>query len=459
MIAMRNRRALAFEARSAGRTALPFSARRPLTFVLLVPLLALSACAAAPGADPAATGAVRAEGVSMRDTDLDETDAVEDVVAATSAIGLAALSAGAEDGNVVVSPASLATALAMLSDGARAKSLQQLEDALGASGEDRRDAFAALQRSVLELDGDPAEATAEELPERPILHLANNVVVHEGFEVHESYLDALADGFDAGVQQADLTSDAGKAVLDEWVEHHTGGLIEQSAIQPHPFLRVVLQDAILLAARWQTPFSSTLTRDQAFTLADGSMIQVETMGSDEAPFAYAELDGGWVGVRLPYQEGAHADLLLPPAGTDPSEASPELLAQATRALGAADPIVLDLTLPTLDISGDEPLDLIDSGLIADLGIDSTLCSSGEADLSGIALEPGDLCLEQAAQQAVLRVDEEGTVAAAVTELGVHMESAPATEASVHFDRPFLFTIGHAESEWPLFYAAIRDPRH
>ena len=102
--------------------------------------------------------------------------------------------------------------------------------------------------------------------------------------------------------------------------------------------------------------------------------------------------------------------------------------------------------------------MLASGVFEKLGIANLLCD-GAPDLSGIALTPGDLCVDQAMQQAVLKVHEEGTVAAAVTELGVRETSMPIVELEMFFDRPFLFTVMHSDTDWPLFMAAIRDPRH
>ena len=105
------------------------------------------------------------------------------------------------------------------------------------------------------------------------------------------------------------------------------------------------------------------------------------------------------------------------------------------------------------------LDLIESGVFDRIGIASTLCTAG-ADFTGIASASSPLCVGQAQQQAVLRVAEEGTVAAAVTEIGVVFESAmPEPTETVDFDRPFLFTINHDATDWPLFQAANHDPRH
>lgn len=408
-------------------------------------LLAAAGCAGDPSA-----GLLRAEGVTSRVVAVADAAALPEVVAASRTIGATTLGLAPRDRNAVVSPSSLVMALGMLTEGARGDTLVALEEMLGAAGEDRRDALAALRGALLAYDGDPAAATADELPDRPILHLASQIVTDDEFEVDPDYLTALADVFDAGVQQADLNSDAGMAPLSAWIKHHTGGLIEKTAIEPNPDLRLVLQDAILLAARWQRPFDPNATGPRPFTLPDGSQVEAESMAGME-PFGYAEVDG-WQAVRLPYVEALHTDLLLPPAGTDPADANPALLAEISDALDAAAPVSVNLSLPTLDL-GPDKLDLLDTLPV----IGAPVLCDDLPDLSGMG--PGDLCVLQAAQQAVLKVNEEGTVAAAVTEIGVGETSAPMPDKEFHLDRPFLLTVSHTATGWPLFLAAIRDPRH
>ena len=252
------------------------------------------------------------------------------------------------------------------------------------------------------------------------------------------------------MQHADLGSQAGEKVLSDWVRHHSGGLIPKTAIQPNPDLRLVLQDAILLAAAWHIPFDPAGTSPRPFTLADGSGVEAESMFA-MMRLAYAEVEG-WRAVRLPYVEALHSDVLLPPEGTDPADASPELLAKASLALDGAEPALVHLTLPTLDL-GPDTVDLM--GILPAIGA-PVLCEDGP-DLSGIG--PGELCVLQAAQQAGLRGDEAGTVAAAVTEVGVGETSAPVVQQELAFDRPYLFTVSHTSTAWPLFLAAVRDPRH
>ncbi|MFE7508400.1 serpin family protein [Promicromonospora sp. NPDC057488] len=408
----------------------------------------LTACAPAPAAD---------EGLERSDADrvavaVADTPASADAVAATEELGLLALRATAEpDDNALVSPASLTFALALLAEGARGETAAALDAALGAAGVDRTAAYNALQGELAEHDGDPGVAQDAELPDRPVLHLANQAVLDDELTVEPGYLDALASAFDAGVQRTDLGGGEGKKVLDSWVNHHTGGLIEKSAIEPDPSLRLVLQNAILLAARWDTPFEKSATRDEDFTGPDGTA-PTEMLHGNE-PWAYAEADG-WAAVRLPYLEAFHADVLLPPAGTDPADVEPGTLSALTTALDDAAPRPVELAMPTLEL---EPPTLDLAPALDEAGLGGLY---GSPDLTGISnTEP--LRVSQVLQQAYLSLDEDGTVAAAVTEIGVEASGAMPDDSAVRMtvDRPYLLRIAHTGTHLPLFLAAVRSPQH
>lgn len=409
--------------------------------------LALTACS---GADPD-------EGLERSDAEraviaVADAPASADAVLATEELGLLALRATTEpEKNALVSPASLSFALALLAEGANGDTAATLDEALGASGADRTSAYNALQGALAENDGDPAVAQDDELPESPVLHLANQAVLDDELEVDPDYLDRIATSFDAGVQRTDLGSDPGKRVLDAWVNHHTGGLIEKSAIEPDPRLRLVLQNAVLLAARWETPFAEYSTSDKDFTGPSGTE-PTEMLHAAES-FAYAESDG-WAAVRLPYVEAFHADVLLPPAGTDPADVTPETLTALTTALDAETPRLVDLAMPSLEL---EPPTLDLAPALEEAGLGGLYDAP---DLTGITTIE-NLEVSQVMQQAYLSLDEAGTVAAAVTEIAMEASGAMPTDPAVtmHVDRPYLLRIAHTETGLPLFLAAVHSPQH
>lgn len=425
---------------------------RRASLASLAAALLLGGCA---GPDPA-QGLVVAEGVETRRVAVGDADAVPDVVAATRRVGAAMLAAAPPDSNAVASPSGLTVALSMLADGARGDTRGELEQVLGATGDDRRDAVAAVRGALLAFDGDPGVVRDKKLPETPVVHVATQVVVDDRLTPDDAYLRTLAGVYGAGLQHVDLGSGTGRSALDDWVRFHSGGLVERSAIVPQEALRVVLQDAVVLAAAWQTPFPGYGTADRPFTLAGGAVVSVPTMAT-EVWGAYAEVDG-WRAVRLPYAgEELHADLVLPPQGIDPATAHPDLIARIAEQLGHAATQPVRVALPTLDLRP-EPLDLTTT--IAALGAPGVL-DPARADLTGVGADQagGRLYLAQAKQQTVLQVDEQGTRAAAVTELGGEAGAAPSEDpVEVVLDRPFRVEIAHTATSWPLFEAAVRDPR-
>ena len=429
--------------------------------------LALGACSGGgaamttipPGGDRSAHG-VQVGAGARAVVSLDEASAADSVVAATWRAGFAALAASdpaGAPGGAIVSPASLLVALAMLAEGADGSSAARLDEVLGAPGQARTDAVDALTAALSRYEGDPAAVQAKELPAKPVVHVANQVVVDDSWRITESYLDRLVQGYGAGVLVTDLASAAGTKDLDAWVVHNTGGLVKRSAVVPDPMLALVLQNAVALAARWQQPFDAADTHDGPFTLPSGEQVSAATMHRTGS-FAYVEHDG-WRALRLPYTADLHADVILPPAGSsdaaDPARADPATVAALVAGLDSAAPQDVLVGLPKLDLT--TKVDLL--GAIAAMGLGQLLDPS-TAGLDGMLEQPHPaLYLGQAWQQAVLTLDEQGTRAAAVTELGVAAAGAPARPSvEMLVDRPYLVVVGDGVTGWPLFLASVLDPR-
>ncbi len=369
------------------------------------------------------------------------------VVDASWALGWEALSATPASAHAVVSPASLVAALAMLAESAVGDEATPFDAVLGASGDARTDAVNALQRALERYDGDPALVAADELPATPMVHTARQLVVDDQFTPAQAVLDRLKRGYGAGVLSTDLASGDGIRPLHDFARRETGGLIERSAIEPSPDLLAVLQDAIVLAAAWEQPFALGSTFDEDFVTRTGP-VPVPTMsGIFDVPAVEQE---GWQAVRLPYDSGLAADLLLPPAGSpaaaDPRAADVATISGLSAALSGAPAGRVAVTLPKLDLRATVDL----TPMLGRLGL--------AGDLTGLAADGTPVSLAQAVQQAVLQVDEEGTRAAAFTELAVAGSAPIEPPLTVRFDRPFVFVVTDTTTGWPLFVASILDPR-
>lgn len=349
-----------------------------------------------------------------------------------------------QDGNAVTSPLSFVLTLAMLGEGATNAGEQEIAALLGP---DRSRASAALISALAAYEGDVFDVDEKAPPEKPVVHIANRAVVDTEQPVSAQFLSRVRQFHDSEVAATDLSEPSASRIFDEWVKEQTGGLIEKSGIEPRPDLVLVLQNAAVFAASWHVPFRPEKTSDEPFSLADGSEVTTAMMHA-EWDLPYAEV-AGWRAIRLAYTEGFSADFILPPQGSDPADLDEEALAEITKTLGADRAQFVRLSLPKVDLAGS--IDLMD-----------TLQRLGLGSLSDPKAQPledilPDAILGQAVQQAMLRIDEQGTIAAAVTEMGVETMSAPMPAKEMCFDHPYLVVIHHDDTGMPLFLAAIRDP--
>ncbi len=137
---------------------LPPRTQRRISALLAIPLIFIAAgCGATEteGGGPSSLGSDAAR-VSVAPADA---TALGDVVAAADVMGLDLIRAGG-GATTVTSPASLQVALSMAAEGAEGQTLMELEALLGASGQDRSNAFNALTAALEHLDGDRRSSRA-----------------------------------------------------------------------------------------------------------------------------------------------------------------------------------------------------------------------------------------------------------------------------------------------------------
>ncbi|GIL29496.1 serpin family protein [Actinocatenispora comari] len=354
------------------------------------------------------------------------------LASADTGFGLAVLAAQPADGNVVLSPESLASGLGMAYQGARGSTATALARVLRlpATGDPL---LAGLQRRT------------DALRSTPGLKVSDTVWLDRREQTRRDYLDRLATGYRVGIRQVPLLSDAAASAtsINETVSAQTKGRIPAivSADQLAG-LGWVLTDAMALDARWQHPFRAEDTHPASFRTPNGT-VRTDFLHGD-GRYRYAAANW-WQAVALPYRGGRLEMLALVPDGDQRVPTAATL----TALTGGLHDTQLGLDLPTVNLSWSAEL----SGTLAGLGMG--VAFGRDADFTGISANAAALAF--VAHRATLSVAEKGTTAAAATAVGVTTTSLRVPPRQVRFDRPYLMLIRDRHTGEPVLLARVTDP--
>ncbi|MCB1955067.1 MAG: serpin family protein [Rhodocyclaceae bacterium] len=355
-------------------------------------------------------------------------------------------------GNLVLSPASISSALAMTWAGARGATASQMKAVLH------------LEGGADELLNASGRLTAMLEDERqPIrFRIANRLFGEKTFEFENTYLDRLRAAFGAPMELLDfrIGPELARRHINGWVEKQTEARI-RDLLPAHAIngdTRLVLVNAIYFLGDWETPFEPARTRSAAFWKSTSEAIEVSTMNR-VGSMSYARRDG-ISAVELPYQGGALSMLVVVPDAVDGLAAlEASLDADSFDALiGALQPQQVWAAIPRFEIAPAESLSLADP-LVA-LGMRDAF-DREKADFTAMADPPGPddrLSIDKVFHKAFVKVDEQGTEAAAATAV-VMQRAGAAMVKRIEFkaDRPFLFVIRDRKSGLVLFMGRVADP--
>ena len=367
-----------------------------------------------------------------------------------------ALLAAQEDGNLVYSPASIRLALAMTYAGAKGQTAAEMAEVLrfDLQGEALHAAFNALDQELASRN--LAAYTLQDGVERKVqLSIANSLWGQQGFEFTPAFLDTLAANYGAGMRVVDFVAatEAARAAINDWVADETNDritdLIPEGVLSE--MTRLVLTNAVYLDATWSSIFQKDATFDAPFSLLDGSAGDRCPPCTRSPPSRYAVGDG-WQAVELPYV-GEHLAMvfLVPDAGR---------FAEVEGLLGAGllDEVVaglagveVRLALPKFEFRFKASV----ATLLKAMGM-PTAFEPDAADFSGMTTEDR-LYISDVIHEAFIKVDEEGTEAAAATAVIMDLTSAPVEVIDLTIDRPFLFSLYDRETGEVLFLGRVLNP--
>jgi len=378
----------------------------------------------------------------------------------------------AGNSGVLLSPYSLATALAMTYAGAEGVTKTEMEKVLHLPSDQTTcsAAFASLahQLGIVTSNSarDAARMRAHGGDVTPVqLNVANRLFVQRNFSLRAAFVAEMRDHFGSSLAELDFKHGASQAreTINEWVANQTQENIRNllPASEPRADTRLVLVNALYLKAAWANEFAESDTKPEPFHFIGWEAASLPTLRHHHE-FGYAKREDYTV-VTLPYLGKELQFVLFVPDKYDG-------LASLERSLTAkklTDCTKLEerdviLHLPKFKL---EPETMALTEALQSLGLSTAFDRpSGSANFDRMApRHPDDyLAISDVFHKTWVILDEHGTEAAAATEvqmitLGMALHSRP-PPIEVRADRPFLFAIQHVPSGACLFLGRVTDPR-
>ena len=357
-----------------------------------------------------------------------------------------------KDRNIFYSPYGIHAALSIVANGASGDTLKEILNALEVDNVDALNDGHKNFAATIEKNYRDGNLFAESN-----LLLINKKLVKGGLD--ENFQRVLTNVYNSEVRKAPFTSsfdDAEAKKITRWVSDKTDGFIPNY----YPLLLsnslTDLLNVICFKGKWAIPFNTSSTVHKDFTNRAGEKSTVDMMSKVFKDAIAYRADDKFKGIRLPYSTGAEMYLIMP---VDDNALNVAELWNAETFSYRAD--FLDDLKNSYPFDGEVVVNLPKFGMsfqvvlsenLQDIGINRAFTDNAELFniVKGMPLK-----INTAMHCARIEVDEEGTKAAAVTEITMVETTAtpnPQPPRRVYFiaERPFLFVIRDVESNVTLF---------
>ena len=361
----------------------------------------------------------------------------------------------------IYSPLSITYVLGMVNDAATGKTEQELEQTLGFHEGGIKAVNEYCQKLI---DGLPKVDTKVQL------NIANAIFLNKNYTLKQQFQKDMQTYYDAKAEALDFSSSQTLDRINGWCNDKTKGMIPKILDKVNPNMVSYLLNAIYFKADWASKFDPKNTQKEMFVgevnkellpYADPFVIDLPMMHQNVL-ISYLKNDT-YSAVIIPYGNGLwNMTILLPEEGKTTSDVINEVTnSYILNNRGWCDTggntfqgYEVDLKLPRFETASDtDELGVNDGlvGLMKQMGIKLAF-DSNYAEIPNMCDVP--VYINMMRQKAKIKVNEEGSEAAAVTVAGMYdTTSAGPVEypkATFHANHPFVYVIREASSGVILF---------
>lgn len=351
------------------------------------------------------------------------------------------LSENFEKENILISPLSIVSALAMVANGANNQTLSEMEKVLNSDIQELNDYLKAYKAYL------PNNKKYE-------VSLANSIWFKddENLNVKEEFLNINKDYYDASIYKTPFDKKA-KDDINAWVNLKTKGMIETLLAEPPSEDTIMyLINALSFDAEWEDIYHETQIYPGEFNVENGNKEPAEFMSSSEHIYLENE---NVTGFMKPYKDSKYAFVAMLPRENIQ-------MADLLKSIEAKDILSLIENKKDNKVYTEIPKFSVDySTMLNDslqsLGIINAF-DSEKADFTGIGkYNDKNIYISRVIHKTKIEVNEKGTKAGAVTAVEMDTTSVPIEEPKeVVLDRPFIYMIVDTEENLPLFIGSLMN---
>ena len=239
--------------------------------------------------------------------------------------------------------------------------------------------------------------------------------------------------------------------VNSWVNAKTRGLIKELLDRGDVSedTIAVIASVIYFKAKWLEEFEPTSPID-FWTGEEYVKVPAMELASDELKVVHGS---DYVAVEIPYSNTNISMIIIVPEDFGSLQSTyRDVVMEAPGKLRNCSRKTLRLVMPKFNIT--LRTDLV--GILKDMGVREVF-APGKADLTRMAdVGVGDMWVDKVVHQAVIKVNEKGTEAAAATAVVVK-EAFPIVDEEVVIDKPFIFMFWDRGSNTILFIGHVVNP--
>jgi len=345
--------------------------------------------------------------------------------------------------NSLVSPTSLYLALGMTANGAEGNTLKEFETLLGKPNINLMSLnsyYNTLSKRLTSVNSGK-------------LSIANSIWYSQdkSLTVKRDFLQTNADYYNAAVYKADFKDTKTVKDINNWVKFNTGNKIDKIIDKIEDNSVMYLINAIYFQDQWKEVYKKEDIRKDNFILTNGTKQSVDFMYSQENSYLKDDRSEGFI---KPYKNGKYSFVaLLPNENISIDNYISSLSGESfIKLLKNKSEEKVSAALPKF--KAEDKIDLIEP--LKKMGLKECFDPS-KANFTKMGNSQGEnIFVGKVIQKTFINVDEQGTKAAAVTEIEMRATGMPISH-SITLNRPFVYAIIDNETNLPVFIGTMMKP--